>query len=163
MKNKKGFTLIELLVSVALVGILAAMAIANFSEYRKKAFDAGSRRIAADMHTVAEAWASTDWDQVTDQNNTWFRKGDGSETFQGNGAEFKQFYSAPSSDYSFIARIDTGCYLGASCDNGIVKYGFAAHCLSPEGGLVRRYILIEREGGATEWEESNYAVATYCP
>jgi type IV pilus assembly protein PilA len=38
LNNKKGFTLIELMIVIAIIGILAAIAIPNFIEYRNKSF-----------------------------------------------------------------------------------------------------------------------------
>jgi len=47
--KEKGFTLIELMIVVAIIGILAAIAIPQFSNYRTKAFNAAA---VSDLHTA---------------------------------------------------------------------------------------------------------------
>lgn len=56
MRNRKGFTLIELLIVVAIIGILAAVAIPQFSAYRAKAYNSASNADLKNMKTGMEAY-----------------------------------------------------------------------------------------------------------
>ena len=55
-KGTKGFTLVELLVVVAIIGILAAIAIPQFSAYRKKAYDSTAKSDLRNLVSAEEAY-----------------------------------------------------------------------------------------------------------
>jgi type IV pilus assembly protein PilA len=59
LKNQKGFTLIELLVVVAIIGILAAIAIPQFSKYRAQSFCASVEGDVKNTVTAEEAYFTT--------------------------------------------------------------------------------------------------------
>lgn len=56
MKNQKGFTLIELMIVIAIIGILAAIAIPQFSAYRKRSYDSAAQSDLKNATTAQEAY-----------------------------------------------------------------------------------------------------------
>ena len=55
-KNEQGFTLVELLVTVAIIGILASIAIPQFSSYRERAYDSSALSDLRNIVTAQEAY-----------------------------------------------------------------------------------------------------------
>jgi len=56
MKNQKGFTLIELMIVIAIIGILAAIAIPQFSAYRERGYIASMKADCNSVRTAEEAY-----------------------------------------------------------------------------------------------------------
>ncbi len=56
LRSNKGFTLIELLIVVAIIGILAAIAIPQFSSYREKAYHSASNSDLKNIKTGMESF-----------------------------------------------------------------------------------------------------------
>ncbi len=56
MRNWEGFTLIELLIAVVIVGILAAVAVPQFTSTKERAFDAAAKSDIRNLMAAQEAY-----------------------------------------------------------------------------------------------------------
>ena len=56
MRKNEGFTLIELMIVIAIIGILAAIAIPQFSAYRQRSYNAAAEADVRNAATAQEAY-----------------------------------------------------------------------------------------------------------
>ena len=86
MRKENGFTLIELLIVVVIIGILAAIAIPQFTNTKQKAFDAAAQSDIRNMMTAQEAYFFSEQAYKSSSNlaagGKWDLDGDGTNDFQ---------------------------------------------------------------------------------
>jgi type IV pilus assembly protein PilA len=70
LRKKKGFTLIELLIVVAIIAILAAIAIPQFSQYRIKGYNAAASSDIRNARTAEESLFA-EWQGYGNSATTW--------------------------------------------------------------------------------------------
>ena len=133
-ENKKGFTLLELLVVISIIGILAALLLANFNATRERARDAARQSDIKQYQTSLGQYASentglypveTSIIRICDENDFW-------STDLGlpiciddpQAPVVTQRYWYLSNDtgteYAVWAQLENGTDLWVLCSNGLV-------------------------------------------
>lgn len=142
MNKNKGFTLVEIMVVVAIMGILAAIAIPQFTAYQGKAQSSEAKLNLAGIHTVMESfyfevekYASCLYDMgyqpASYAGNSWIANG----TYGSDGRHYtigfgEDSLSNPAASGTVICNQDRRIYIGTKMNNAVTALPLAPAILA---------------------------------
>ena len=110
LNNKKGFTLIELMIVVAIIGILSAVAIPNFLNFRYKAKTSEAKANLGAIRTCQEAYMAENETYKTCQESPAANSGKSKTVWADVSGDFAYIGFAPTTNvyYQYSVTAGTG-------------------------------------------------------
>lgn len=114
LQKESGFTIIELLAVTALFGVLSSISIANYNQYKEKAFATIQKRIFHDVRTSFEARDFESIFELEEDETQFVTNSWNSQQFEGNVAKAALIPGMYTADDFYIRVAQTNCGSGSS-------------------------------------------------